>query len=138
MSLNATPSIDIKDNGSHWYDTWMMLRDSLIWNPWYSRNQHTLRRTKQDFSADRMHDWMMEVMKQRASYHHVIQAAIAQHADHSLAQVSGPALICKDNNNAWSMAYDNKLKAMLPDAQSIELSTELKIAANQLTSFLSA
>ena len=138
MKHNSTPSIDIKDNGSHWYDTWMMLRDSLIWHPWYSRNQHSLRRTKQDFSAEHLHDWMLEVMKQRTSYHHVIQAALAQHADRSLANIGGPILICNDPDQAWSAAYNERLRTLLPDARAIDAAEDVDAFADQLASFLTA
>ena len=138
MKLNATPSIDIKDNGSHWYDTWMMLRDSLIWHPWYSRNQDSLRRIKQDFSADRLHDWMMEVMKQRTSYHHVIQAASAQHPDRLLANADRSILICDDPHQAWSAAYNEKLKTLLPDSQSIDVVEDVGAYADRLAPFLTA
>ncbi len=136
MKLNATPSIDIKDNGSHWYDTWMMLRDSLIWHPWYSRNQENLRRIRQDFSANRLHDWMMEVMKQRTSYHHVIQAALSQHADRLLANADRSILICDDPRQAWSAAYNGKLKALLPDAPTIDTAADVGAYADQLALFL--
>lgn len=136
MKLNATPAIEIKPNGSHWYDAWMMLRDSLIWYPWYDRNQNTLRRIEQDFSADRLHDWTLEVMKQRTSYHHVIQAAFAQHADHSLAEIGGSIAICYDPENAWSVAYDSTCQEILPDLKSIDLNADVEVATNQLTSFL--
>lgn len=137
MKQNATPAIEIKNNGSHWYDTWMMLRDSLIWHPWYERNEAALRRTRQDFSAERMHNWMMEVMKQRTSYHHVIQAAITQPVQQTLREISGPTLICQDPRNALSAAYDDKLSDLLPAAKSIEVSESIDEFAQQLGSFFS-
>ena len=135
LRANYAPPINIKANGSHWYDMWMMLRDSLIMWPWYSRNSSGRRDVEQDFDGRRLHDWTFEVMKQRESYHHLINAAIDYHAYDALAQISGPILTCMDPGHRFSV-YDNRLKSVAPEAESLSVTAAGHM--DQLAAFLTA
>lgn len=77
MLSRYAPTIAIKDNGSHWYDLWLMLRDSLTMWPWYGRDAAHVRTVAEPISADQLHDWTVEVMKQFGSYHRFVNAALA-------------------------------------------------------------
>ena len=135
LRTNYAPPIPIKDNGSHWYDTWMMLRDSLIMWPWYSTDASGRRDVTQDFSAQRLHDWTFEVMKQRESYHHVIHAAIDYHAFDALAQISGPVLTCMDPGHRFAV-YDDRLRSITPEAQTLSVASSNH--TDELATFLTA
>ncbi len=135
LRANYAPAIAIKDNGSHWYDTWMMLRDSLIMWPWYSGESAGRRDVTQDFSGQRLHDWTFEVMKQRESYHHVINAAIDYHAYDALAQVSGPVMTVMDPGHRFAV-FDDQLRSLTPDAQTVSVAGGNH--ADELAAFLTA
>jgi N-formylglutamate amidohydrolase len=75
---NYAPPITIERDGSHWYRTWLMLRDQLIWYPWHDRRVANLRRVRADFSARVLHDWTVDVMRQHTSYGDLIHAALSQ------------------------------------------------------------
>ena len=137
LRANYAPAIDIQDNGSHWYDTWMMLRDSLIMWPWYSRSPDARRSIEQDFDEEMLHYWTFEVMKQRESYHHVINAAIDHHASDALAQLSGPILNCADAAHRFAV-YNERLRSLIPDADVLTVSTNVDGHANGVTAFLSS
>ena len=82
------PSIELCADGSHWYRTWLMLRDSLIYFPWYAGTAESLRRLPMDFDAQRLHDWTFEVVKQLGAYPHLIRAALQQDTVQSFRQVA--------------------------------------------------
>lgn len=86
------PRIAIKDNGSHWYDLWLMLRDSLTMWPWYGRDAAHVRTVAEPCPPDRLHDWTVEVMKQFDTYHRFINAALA----YDIAVLPASAMLCRD------------------------------------------
>jgi pimeloyl-ACP methyl ester carboxylesterase len=118
MLMNYAPPIELKADGSHWYKTWLMLRDSLAFWPWYrSTSGERLRRINLSnaYDPDRLHDWTVEVMKQFASYHHVINAAIRQDALTLLRQVKSKLALCIDAQHPFAV-FDADLKAIRPAA----------------------
>jgi pimeloyl-ACP methyl ester carboxylesterase len=80
LAAAYTPPISIQDDGGHWYRAWLMLRDSLVWWPWYDRRVSALRRTAESFDARRLHRWTVDVMRRRETYGHLIQAALGHDA----------------------------------------------------------
>jgi pimeloyl-ACP methyl ester carboxylesterase len=116
MEKNYAPPIELKADGSHWYATWLMLRDSLAFWPWYqSASANRLRRVdlSDEFSADHLHDWTVEVMKQFASYQHPINAALGQDGSALLGQVACKIVVCTDPRHPFAV-YDEDLVASLP------------------------
>ena len=111
---NYTPPISIESDGSHWYRTWLMLRDSLVYWPWFDRRMAALRRVRADFGADRLHAWTFDLMKQHASYQHLIQAALDHDGAAALATLKLRMLFCKDPATPLSV-YDARLEALFPD-----------------------
>jgi pimeloyl-ACP methyl ester carboxylesterase len=115
---NYAPPIVTVPNGSHWYSTWLMVRDTLIFWPWYRSTGDGLRRVPGDFSADSLHDRTFEVMKQQAAYAHLIHAALDHDAAAALAGVGAKLLLVLDKGTPFS-AYDEKLQALTPGAAHI-------------------
>ncbi len=72
------PPIELAADGSHWYRTWLMLRDSLIYFPWYEGRASALRRAPGDFDARQLHERTFEVLKQYQGYSQFIHAALTQ------------------------------------------------------------
>jgi hypothetical protein len=137
LRANYAPPINIKDNGSHWYDTWMMLRNSLIMWPWYSRKNENRRKVVQDYSGRKLHNLTFEVMNQRESYHHVINAAIDYHAYDALAQLSGPFLTCADPGHRFA-GYDKRLESVTANSERLAVSSDRNAHADRLAAFLAA
>jgi hypothetical protein len=80
LRRHYAPPIAIDPGGAHWHRTWLMLRDSLVYWPWYNRRRAGLRRVAADFGAERLHAWTFEVMKQHHACQHVIEAALQRDA----------------------------------------------------------
>jgi hypothetical protein len=74
-------------------------------------------------------------MKQRESYHHLINAAIDYHAYDALAQIPGPVLNCLDPGHRFAV-YDDQLKSVTPNAATI--SATAADYTDQLVAFLTA
>lgn len=121
MLKNYAPRIELKADGSHWYTTWLMLRDSLIFWPWYQSTGDRLRKIdiREQFDAIPLHDRTVEVMKQYGSYHHVINAALGQDAQSVLQQLQNKAVICTDARHPFA-GYDEALVASWPKAQILQ------------------
>ena len=78
LRLKLAPPINVAADGSHWYRTWLMLRDSLVYFPWYSGKREHLRRCAADFSAQSLHDWTCDVLQQPKSYAQLIGAVLRE------------------------------------------------------------
>jgi pimeloyl-ACP methyl ester carboxylesterase len=85
MIGKLAPPIALADDGSHWYRTWLMLRDSLVRWPWYAREPAALRRQALAFDAEALHAWTCDVMRQWHAYHHLIDAALQWNPDPAIA-----------------------------------------------------
>ena len=118
MQVNYAPVIELGADGGHWYRTWLMLRDSQSYWPWYDRRYAATRKVAADTSAQTMHDWTFEVMKQHASYQHLIVAALFHDARAALAQVRVPLVLCADPALPLS-AYDALAAGCAPGAGQI-------------------
>ena len=120
LAEQFAPPIDIASDGSHWYRTWLMLRDAQIYWPWFDRTLPALRRVDADFSAGPLHRWTMDVMRARESYHHVIDAALADDAAAGLAGLARPPVLLQDRARPLSV-YDERAVALRPDATVIRV-----------------
>lgn len=110
-----TPPVNISADGSHWYRTWLMLRDSQIYWPWFDTTVGALRRVDQDFSGQRLHRWTMDVMRNRSAYHHLVQAALAHDAAVALGALSVPLVRVTDPSRPLSV-YDARLRSLRGEA----------------------
>jgi pimeloyl-ACP methyl ester carboxylesterase len=114
LSADYAPPIAIAPDGSHWYRTWLMLRDSLVWWPWNTRRAVNQRRRPGDFDAQRLHRLTVDVMRRRATYGHPIHAALEHDAAADLKALSWPLARLTDGATPLS-AYDAELRALIPD-----------------------
>jgi pimeloyl-ACP methyl ester carboxylesterase len=92
MAERLTPAIEPVADGSHFYRTWLMLRDAQVYRPWYEANNRHLMRTEGNFDAAFLHDWTVEVQKQPRTYGLLMQAVLdyplADHMRNLSASVS--------------------------------------------------
>ena len=110
------PPIAIEPDGAHWYRTWLMLRDSQIWFPWYDRRVAALRRVSSDFTARPLHRWTMDVMRASCSYAMVIAAALDVDAPALLHRLRVPLILVRDRARPLSAHDDRLAPVRQPDA----------------------
>ena len=118
LLAHYAPAIEIEADGGHWYRTWLMLRDSQVYWPWYDRRLAALRRVEADFSARPLHRWTMDVMRARASYAEVIHAALHHDAAAALRELVVPIIHVTDPATPLS-AYDTRVRAARADVTSM-------------------
>ncbi|HEY6644437.1 alpha/beta hydrolase [Povalibacter sp.] len=137
MLAHYAPRIELKADGSHWYTTWLMLRDSLVFWPWYKATGDRLRQVdiRDQFEAIPLHDRTVEVMKQYGSYHHVINAALGQDAQAVLKQIQSKAVICTDARHPF-VGYDAALVAGQPNAKQLQAAANGTDHVKQLAGLL--
>ncbi len=127
------PPITIAPDGSHWYRTWLMLRDQQIFFPWYDSRAVRQRRVSADFGAAHLHAWTFEVMKQHAHYHELIDAALAYDCLPDLERLVARLAVCRDPHVPFH-AYADALTAARPDA--VDLPTAPAAQRVALTRFV--
>jgi pimeloyl-ACP methyl ester carboxylesterase len=131
MQERYTPSIALDPAGAHWYRTWLMLRDSLVYWPWYRRTRAALRRVPADFSAQRLHDWTFEVMKQREGWSQPIQAALGLDVGAALERLEAPTLLATDALHPFA-TYDARVMRRFPSLQRLPVSCDSRQHADDL------
>jgi pimeloyl-ACP methyl ester carboxylesterase len=136
MRANYAPPIAIESTGSHWYRVWQMLRDSLVYFPWYNRTGPGLRKIAADFDGDRLHNWTFEVVKQLHAYHHVIDAALDHAAGAALRDVTAPTLVLRDPSHPFAR-YDAQLPALIRSGTHEDLPRDVFAQAAAIRRFLS-
>ena len=136
MRNNYAPPIAIDPTGCHWYRTWLMLRDSLIYWPWYNRTRSGQRKLAADFGAERLHAWTFEVMKQWRAYHHLINAALDNDASEALNAIHAPMMILQDRHHPFA-GYDERLTALCPAAEKSRLPEDEFAEAALIEAFVS-
>ena len=100
MIGRLAPPIVLAEDGSHWYRTWLMLRDSLVRWPWYRREPQALRRQEIVLDADELHAWTCDVMRQCETYHRLIDAVLSWDPDAAIAAARGKVTVGIDAHHA--------------------------------------
>jgi pimeloyl-ACP methyl ester carboxylesterase len=104
MIGRLAPPIALAEDGSHWYRTWLMLRDSLVRWPWYAREPGALRRQTTALDSERLHEWTCDVMRQWHSYHHLIDAVLEWNPEEALARARRKLTVALDARHALHAA----------------------------------
>lgn len=133
MQANFAPPLAVGEHGEHWYRVWLMLRDALIYFPWYRRSGAALRRIDADFDGVRLHERTFDVVKQLHAYHHVIEAALRHDVPAALAAARCPVLLLNDSLHPFS-AYAGGL----PQYPSEQLAQGEAALAGQIGAFIAA
>ena len=137
LVADYTPAISIEPDGAHWYRTWLMLRDSRVWWPWFDRRKVTQRRVETRFDADDLHRWTVDVMRRHDSYGHVAQAVLGHHLDATLPRLGGRIIRVIDPPTPLSV-FDDRASELLPDAPTLIRGSDLAAFSQALTSTLRA
>lgn len=112
LRAHYAPIITIERDGAHWYRTWLMLRDSLVYWPWYDSRRVALRRTEQDFDAWKLHYWTVEVMKQWSGYHRLIHAILDCDGHAVLARAGDGIEWLAEGTTPVAQAYAAQVRAI--------------------------
>ncbi len=104
MIGRLAPPIVLGDDGSHWYRTWLMLRDSLVRWPWYERAPAALRRQPMSFEPIQLHAWTCDVMRQYGSYHRLIDAVLEWQPDAAIDRGRRKLTVAVDSRHALHRA----------------------------------
>ena len=115
LRANFVPALSIEPDGSHWFRTWQMLRDSEIWWPWFVHTRTALRRVTGDFDAKSLHRRTCEAMRQPGGYAAVIDVALHQSAPDAIAALGVPVVFIRGAANPIATAYDARAEALFPD-----------------------
>ena len=91
-----TPPIEPVWDGSHLYRTWLMLRDQLIYRPWYRRTRQAIRRIDMELTPEELQAWVLEVLKSPRHYGDAFQAAIRYRAERDFRRLRMPVLRLRD------------------------------------------
>jgi len=94
------PEIALSPEGAHWLQMWLMLRDNQIYRPWFDGRIAAQRQSQGNFDADWLHDQTFALMKSRATYHLLPQAAYRFNSAEALAQASAPVSTASDGGLA--------------------------------------
>jgi pimeloyl-ACP methyl ester carboxylesterase len=100
MIGRLAPPIELADDGSHWYRTWLMLRTSLVRWPWYAREPAALLRQAIALEPEHLHAWTCDVMRQWHSYHRLIDAVLRWSPEEAIALGAGKMNIALDSRHA--------------------------------------
>jgi pimeloyl-ACP methyl ester carboxylesterase len=113
LLAHYAPPVTIERDGAHWYRLWLMLRDGLVYWPWYDTRRAALRRAPVSFDAQMLHDRTVETMKQGSDYHHFVNAALRHDAARALAACTAPVFLIGDPAAALGGVYGERLAELL-------------------------
>lgn len=119
LQARFVPRIAIEPDGAHWYRTWLMLRDSQVYWPWYDRRYSAARRTAADFGARHLHRWTMDVMRSRTTYAQIIAAALRHDAGAALRNLAVPLARVIEPNTPLSV-FDQQFQDLAPGAEVLD------------------
>jgi pimeloyl-ACP methyl ester carboxylesterase len=93
LDSRICPEVNIDADGAYWFRTWQMLRDSLIYWPWYATRAVNLLRLPGDYSAEHLHQWTQQSLLQPATMHCLPRAAVVANVMALLAATSAPVVL---------------------------------------------
>jgi pimeloyl-ACP methyl ester carboxylesterase len=93
LAANYTPPIEVTWDGAYLFTTWLMLRDELVFWPWYARDAKSARAIDANFNAAWLHDRVVEVLKSKDTYHLLTQAALKHDITGVLKKLNPPTLV---------------------------------------------
>jgi len=115
MLRHYAPRLSIEADGSHWYRTWLMLRDALVYFPWFDGTRDSLRRIAADFDAARLHALTFDVLKQWDTYHQLIEASLSHDLAATLTVLKQSIVVLEDPLHPFA-AFAAAVRRTLPRA----------------------
>lgn len=123
------PPIEVVADGAHWYRTWIMLRDSRVYWPWYDRRFAATRKVPASFDTRELHRWTMDVMRSRTTYAQIIDAALIYDAATALDTLRSTIVRISDSGTPAS-AYNERFQSI--SSKAVALDTSIPDLAQRL------
>ncbi len=99
LAANYTPPITVDWDGAYLFTTWLMLRDELVFWPWYARDNKNARAVDANFKPDWLHARVVEVLKSKDTYHLLNEAALKHDVGRTLGRVKAPVtVVCQGDD----------------------------------------
>ena len=93
MLERVAPPIEARWDGSHFLTAWHMLRDGLLFWPWYRRDAEAVRDLEPEIEPVTLQRQLLAWLKGRLTYGDYIRAALRYDPDRLLAAVDQPSLV---------------------------------------------
>jgi pimeloyl-ACP methyl ester carboxylesterase len=114
LSSQLAPPLTIGAHGEHWYATWLMLRDSLLYDPWFARGPDAVRTGPVDLDPARLHSWTLDVVGAGPHYADLVHAVLAEDVGPLLVGLAVPAVCWRHPHDALTMS-DHRARTLLKD-----------------------
>lgn len=135
LASRYCPAIAPTRDGSHFWSTWHRLRDQRITWPWYSDDAGAARRSDPDLDAQRLHETMVDVLRQPAMHGDLCRAALRHDVAAALPGVAQPVLLASDAQDV-RYADAGRAASLLRAAVSAERPTAAAARAEAWRAFL--
>ncbi len=135
LAAHYTPPIEVTWDGAHLFKTWLMLRDELVFWPWYVRDGKHARAIDGNFHAPWLHGRVVEVLKSKDTYHLLTQAALKHDIARTLTRLKPTTLIVGEASDPLAR-YAGKAARLLPNGSQTLLPPETGGQAATLSKFL--
>jgi hypothetical protein len=114
--------------GEHWYKTWLMLRDSRLYDPWFARGPGAVRTGPVDLDPVHLHDWTVDVVGAGARYADLVHAVLARDVAPVFNALSVPTVLWQHPHDARTLFGDpaQRLDRDLPCYQGEDLVTAMR------------
>jgi pimeloyl-ACP methyl ester carboxylesterase len=117
LRRSYAPPVAIEPDGSHWFRTWQMIRDTNIWWPWFTPTRAALRRISADFAAEALHRRTCETLRQPGAWAAVVAAAFAVDSAARLETLRIAVTFVEGSANPLATAYRELARERFPDAE---------------------
>jgi pimeloyl-ACP methyl ester carboxylesterase len=114
LASQYTPRITVGWDGAHLFTTWLMLRDELVFWPWYARDAQHARAIDANFNAPWLHDRVVEVLKSKDTYHLLTQAALRDDITGALKKLKPATLVVGEEAGPLAR-YTVKAARLVPE-----------------------
>jgi pimeloyl-ACP methyl ester carboxylesterase len=114
LSDRLAPPWTIGAHGEHWYATWLMLRDSLLYDPWFARGPDAVRTAPVDLDPARLHSWTLDVVGAGPHYADLIHAVLAEDVAPLFAGLAVPAVSWRHPHDACTLS-GHRAQTLLKD-----------------------
>ena len=112
-----------------------MVRDQILFWPWYRRSASASLKRPADFSAGPLHRRTLEILKSAETYHLAVQAALRFDPLRRLPRLRVPTLVCAGAWNPFHREIE-RLAQLVPVGRALTLGAGYDARRRVLADFL--
>ena len=135
FAARYTPKITIEPDGSHLYRVWLMLRDQLVFWPWFDPNGRSVEHEESDFDPNALQDWVVDVLSNRQTYHLTTQAAVSYPVADRLSKITVPTLVSAGRGGQYG-AFAARAARLIANGKSVDFPRKSQALRRVLGGFL--